>query len=92
MSAVYMCEAVLRLHKRCTCCTSACTRHFTLQQHVAELKEVIQTLEIDLREARCELQVHNVQSKFSIGTQHPHYMCTLDVCKPETAESLESMP
>lgn len=33
------------------------------EQHVAELKEVIQTLEIDLREARCELQVHNVQSQ-----------------------------
>ena len=35
----------------------------SLQQQISELKEVIQTLEIDLRDAKCELQVYTVQSK-----------------------------
>jgi hypothetical protein len=40
----------------------------TTEQQISELREVIQTLEIDLREAKCDLQVHKVQSKPFIAT------------------------
>lgn len=41
------------------------TSLFSMQQQMSELEEVIQTLEIDLREARNQLQVQTVQSESS---------------------------
>ena len=50
-------------------CVCVCDVSVVFQQHVDELREVIQTLEIDLQEARNDLQVHEMQSEPSSHTR-----------------------